>query len=59
MNNNINIILIIRICEDYIYINWSPENQRVPNVSRIAVVAQQQSNSCIKLGTKYPLTLIS
>ena len=59
MNNNINIILIIRIWEDYININWSPENQRVPNVSRIAVVAQQQSNSCIKLGTKYPLTLIS
>ena len=59
MNNNINIILIIRIWEDYIYINWSPENQRVPNVSRIAGVAQQQSNSCIKLGAKYLLTLIS
>ena len=44
---------------DYIYIYWSPENQRVPNVSRIAVVAQQQSNSCIKLGTKYLLILIS
>lgn len=44
---------------DYIYIYWSPENQRIPNMSRIAGVAQQQSNSCIKLGTKYPLTLIS
>ena len=44
---------------DYIYIYWSPENQRIPNVCRIAGVAQQQSNSCIKLGTKYPLTLIS
>ena len=44
---------------DYIYINWSPENQRIPNVSRIAGVAQQQSNSCIKLGAKYLLTLIS
>ena len=44
---------------DYIYINWSPENQRILNVSRIAGVAQQQSNLCIKLGTKYLLTLIS
>ena len=45
--------------EDYIYINWSPKKQRIPNVYRIAGVAQQQSNSCIKLGTKYLLTLIS
>ena len=37
---------------DYIYIYWSPENQRIPNVSRIAGVAQQQSNSCIKLEAK-------
>lgn len=37
---------------DYIYIYWSPENQRIPNVCRIAGVAQQQSNSCVKLEAK-------